>query len=190
MDRNWTNIDYLLRGGIKQQLAYYTLTTLGILDLLKPYNPILVGTIPIAIDVEYSDLDILCEVHDFDAFVNLADNHFSCLPNYNVSRGGHGVLQYIVINFKWVRSPIEIFAQAVPTLLQNGYRHMVIEHRLIELLGPSFRQEIIRLKSQGVKTEPAFAMILNLKGNPYESILELENFEDQELLRLYKQSCK
>ncbi len=36
-----------------------------------------------------------------------------------------------------------------------------------EMKSKAFRQEIIALKKQGYKTEPAFAMALGLKGDPY-----------------------
>ncbi|MGL5579695.1 MAG: DUF4269 domain-containing protein, partial [Cetobacterium sp.] len=47
-----------------------------------------------------------------------------------------------------------------------------------------FRQKIIELKKDGMKTEPAFAFLLKLEGNPYDKILELENYSDYELIKL------
>lgn len=43
-----------------QQKAYQVITDHAILEKLAQYNPILVGTIPINIDIEESDLDIIC----------------------------------------------------------------------------------------------------------------------------------
>lgn len=51
---------------------------------------------------------------------------------------------------------------------------MLIEHQILLEKGESFRQEIISLKKQGIKTEPAFAQLLGLSGDPYEAILRLE----------------
>ncbi|HRF37192.1 MAG TPA: DUF4269 domain-containing protein, partial [Saprospiraceae bacterium] len=59
--------------------------------------------------------------------------------------------------------------------LQNAYRHLLIEARLLEERGPEFRQQIIELKQQGVKTEPAFARLLGLEGDAYEALLRLES---------------
>ena len=42
-----------------------------ILDVLKELYSIIVGTIPPEIDVENSDLDIVCEVEDFNIFENI-----------------------------------------------------------------------------------------------------------------------
>ena len=48
---------------------------------------------------------------------------------------------------------------------------MLIEYRLLRERGEMFRQEIIALKKQGHKTEPAFAIALGLKGDPYRELL-------------------
>ncbi|WP_315817765.1 DUF4269 domain-containing protein [Paraflavitalea speifideaquila] len=62
------DIAYLQQGTGRQQAAYHTLTTHGVLTALAPYDPILVGTIPINIDIESSDLDIICYCQDKQAF--------------------------------------------------------------------------------------------------------------------------
>jgi len=51
---------------------------------------------------------------------------------------------------------------------------MLIENKILEQEGKQFRKKIIALKEQGYKTEPAFATLLGLEGNPYEALLELE----------------
>ncbi|MGG3403579.1 glycerophosphodiester phosphodiesterase [Bacillus paranthracis] len=38
---------------------------------------------------------------------------------------------------------------------------------------PHIREEIIRLKENGLKTEPAFAQVLNIDGDPYEGLIVL-----------------
>ena len=48
-----------------------------------------------------------------------------------------------------------------------------MEHRVLLAKGEEFRQEVINLKRQGWKTEPAFAKLLGLNGNPYEELLKL-----------------
>lgn len=51
---------------------------------------------------------------------------------------------------------------------------MLIEYKILEQQGEEFRKEILELKERGYKTEPAFALLLGLQGNPYEALLQLE----------------
>lgn len=67
--------------------------------------------------------------------------------------------------------PIEIFGQNKPTTQQNAYLHMVAEYKILQEKGEKFKQKIIELKKQGIKTEPAFGMLLGLE-NPYEDLLK------------------
>lgn len=53
---------------------------------------------------------------------------------------------------------------------------MLIEYNLLKTYGDPFRERIIQLKKQGIKTEPAFAQLLGLKGDPYLALLDLEKF--------------
>ena len=52
--------EYLASGKPKQQKLYDDLTATGILDRLYSFDPVVAGTIPIGIDTELSDVDILC----------------------------------------------------------------------------------------------------------------------------------
>ncbi|MNK30599.1 hypothetical protein D3C87_490190 [compost metagenome] len=51
---------------------------------------------------------------------------------------------------------------------------MLIEHQILQEKGEDFRLKIIALKRNGYKTEPAFAKLLNLQGNPYLDLLKYE----------------
>ncbi len=163
-----------------------------LLSRLAPYDPVLAGTVPIRIDVEGSDLDIICEVRDFGAFEELLVRSWGDYPGFRLSRKTVLGLPRLKANFICGSRPVEIFGQPLPVRQQNAYRHMVIEHRLLSLFGAEFREQVIRCKRQGLKTEPAFAALLGLdcKGNkssrldPYQALLELEERSDAELLQL------
>ncbi len=68
---------------------------------------------------------------------------------------------------------VEIFGQNIPSKQQNAYLHLLVEHQILQQQGEDFRRNIIALKKIGYKTEPAFAKLLELKGNPYQALLEL-----------------
>jgi len=74
---DFTKIDYLKNGNERQKRAYEVLTRYHIFEKLKDYSPILAGTIPIEIDIEDSDLDIICEAKDFTEFEKSLSEMFS-----------------------------------------------------------------------------------------------------------------
>jgi len=76
---------------------------------------------------------------------------------------------------------IEIFAQPIPTSRQNGFKHMMIEHRILKLRGESDKEQLRKLKSAGWKTEPAFALAYKLEGDPYETLLEMYDWSNEQL---------
>lgn len=178
------NHEYLAVGNKKQRRAYEVLQELQIFNSLKKYTPVLVGTIPIDIDIESSDLDIICEVYDFELFQTEAQKHFSHCLDYCVKLKEVNRVPRMVINFTYGGFLFELFAQPIPVNKQNGYRHMVIEHRLLMLGGLHVRDEIVKLKKMGYKTEPAFAHYFQFEGDPYETLLQLGELRDEELLQL------
>jgi len=164
-------IDYLLHGTTLQQAAYHLLKGNCILETLAPYSPVLAGTIPLNTVIEGSDLDILCQYTTAESFIESVTVAFSHYKGFNIRMAIINGTDSVICNCFINDFEIEIFGQAVPVTAQYGYRHMVIEYQILLEKGEAFRQQIIALKQQGYKTEPAFAMLLNLAGNPYEALL-------------------
>jgi Domain of unknown function (DUF4269) len=48
---------------------------------------------------------------------------------------------------------------------------MIIENYLI-INQPSIKEQVIVLKKNGMKTEPAFCKVLGLEGDPYDALVE------------------
>lgn len=167
-------ITYLKSGNPRQILAYEVLKENRIMELLSVFDPILVGTIPIKIDIESSDLDIICFWNDKAQFMSKIQNAFGSKKDFKIWESNINGQETVIASFLIATFEIEIFGQNIPTKEQNGYKHMIIEHQILEENGEDFRREIIKLKQKGFKTEPAFAELLGLKGNPY---LELLNYK-------------
>lgn len=181
---DWQNIEYLKSGSDKQRQIYRILKETNTLFILKDFDPIVVGTIPIGIDIDSSDIDIVCCTDDFDDFRLIVRQNFSQYDSFH-DRIKESEQAYVA-NFFYQKQEIEIFAQNIPSHLQNGFRHMIIEDHILRLAGESFRQKIIQLKKQGYKTEPAFGELLNL-SNPYSELLQLQEFTDKELRQIINQ---
>lgn len=172
---DFTAIDYLKEGNETQRRAYEVLTRYRIFEKLKSYSPVLAGTIPIGIDVEGSDLDIICQV-DLTCEEDFLDElMFKKMVPQDVEVAVESMVvngeKSIVVNFMLDGFPVEIFGQDIPPVQQNAYRHMLAEYRILKEKGDGFKQEIIQLKRQGIKTEPAFGLLLGLE-DPYEDLLK------------------
>jgi hypothetical protein len=165
------DITYLKSGSKKQQKVYQVLVESRIMEKLSAYTPILVGTIPLNIDIETSDIDIICYVRDTNQFIIALISYFQNMKGFKITE--NATLNFIKANFYIEDIEFEIFGQDLETIQQNAYQHMLIEHSLLTEKGEHFRQEIIKLKRQGLKTEPAFAKLLGLDGDPYKAILKL-----------------
>lgn len=169
---DFSNIEYLKNGNKRQIQAFEVLTENKILLNLNEFNPILVGTIPINIDIENSDLDIICYWKNKTNFIEKLKASFEDHSEFKIRETIINNAETIIANFRVDNFEIEIFGQNIPVKNQNGYKHMIIEHQILEEKGENFRLEIIKLKQNGYKTEPAFAFLLGLKGNPYIELLD------------------
>ncbi len=58
---------------------------------------------------------------------------------------------------------------------------------MLDIFGESAHQELRELKVSGLKTEPAIVEYLGLSGDPYLSLLKLEQMSDQ-AIRLLRAS--
>ncbi|MEH7754002.1 DUF4269 domain-containing protein [Bacillus toyonensis] len=168
----FTSITYLQSGNDKQQKVYDVLNTLNIMEDLALYSPVLCGTIPIRIDTLQSDLDIVMEVHNFDVFEQEMRSLYGSYEGFKIKKKKIKNTESIKVNFKFEGFEFELFAQPKPVRNQNAYKHMIVEHMIL-MQNPHIREEIIRLKEQGIKTELAFAQVLKIDGDPYEELILL-----------------
>ncbi|MGE6353158.1 DUF4269 domain-containing protein [Flavobacterium sp. NPDC079362] len=169
---DFCSIEYLKNGNQKQIKAFDILTQHKVLLNLVEFDPILVGTIPINIDIENSDLDIICHWKNKNDFTAKLNSFFGKETDFTIREISINEKESVIANFKIDGFEIEVFGQNVPAKSQNGYKHMIIEHEILQSHDENFRLEIIRLKQNGYKTEPAFSHLLGLKGDPYLALLE------------------
>lgn len=182
---------YLASGNDRQRAAHQALTELCIFDTLASYEPMLSGTIPLAIDVAGSDLDVICEVYDFDGFAVTLRSAYGHAPGFNLSPFKHSREgPNLTASFSHGAFMIEVFGQALAVTRQSAYRHMMIQARLLELGGAAFRRDIATLRRGGLKTEPAFAQRLSLAGDPYDALLALEDLDEDGLQRLLNNTAR
>lgn len=159
------------------------LDRLQLLELLAPFDPHVAGTPPLGIDLPTSDIDVLVHVDDTAAFADRMWGKFADLPEFAIWQWTSQE-RAVVTRFETLGWEFEIFASPVPVRQQPGWRHFMIEKRLLDVGGSDFRDHIMTLRKAGMKTEPAFARHLQLAGNPYQALLDLESMTDPQLAAL------
>lgn len=165
--------------------VHYTevLRRTGILTKLSAYDPHIAGTPPLGIDLPESDLDILCYTPDPGAFASATWEAFSECKAFSM-RQWIGASRPIVVEFVAVGWRIEIFGQDSPVSEQHGWRHFLVEQRLLSLGGSAFRDAVMHYRENGTKTEPAFSAALGLVGDPYRALLEIGLLSDSAIATL------
>ncbi|KQR93479.1 hypothetical protein ASG01_09870 [Chryseobacterium sp. Leaf180] len=161
------DLSYLKTGNARQKKAFVVLKQSQLFDHLKEFTPVLAGTIPIEVDTEESDLDVICEVKNFEKFrLQL----LKLFPHNEIEEVMVNGERTIILNTVLADFKVEIFGQNIPVIQQNAYRHLLAEATVLKEKGDDFRNKVIELKKQGIKTETAFGILLNLK-NPYQELL-------------------
>nr|WP_253251052.1 DUF4269 domain-containing protein [Flavobacterium sp. ACN6] len=98
-------------GNQKQQSVFQLLTKYKVLENLSAFNPILVGTIPINIDIENSDLDIICYWKNKADFIEKIEQVFGKEKNFVIRETVINNQESVVANFNIDFFEIEIFGQ-------------------------------------------------------------------------------
>ncbi|MCT2538238.1 DUF4269 domain-containing protein [Aquibacillus koreensis] len=161
----------LKHGNEQQKCAYRAISELEIMENLSEFQPMLCGTFPLDIAVGGSDLDIIMEVHDFDQFETKVIRLYRGMEGFSRKRNIIRNVPIVKANFVFGGFEFELFGQPQPTKKQNAYLHMIVEYHLIQA-DPSIKGNILMLKEQGYKTEPAFCKVLGLDGDPYGALIE------------------
>lgn len=154
----------------------------GVLERLSAFDPHVAGTPPLGLELATSDIDILCHCPAPDVFATALWHGFSDAEGFAM-RQWVGDGRAIIAGFILHGWPFEIFGQVVPVSDQQGWRHFRVEQRLLALGGEELRGAVLKRRRAGMKTEPAFAVVLDLPGDPYQAMLELEMLPDAALVR-------
>jgi hypothetical protein len=171
MPKDFFAIEYLLYGSELQRKGYAAIKNTNVLDTLYEFDPVLAGTLPLDIFIKGSDLDILCYAIDLSTFEKILITNFSEYSDFTIYKTEVKEINSVIARFHVLEFDFEIFGQPVPTRNQLAFRHLLVEDEILQTHGEEFKSKIIALKLSGMKTEPAFAHVLNLKGDPHESLL-------------------
>lgn len=159
------------------------LDRVGVLSALAPFDPRPAGTPPLGLDLAGSDIDVLCHAPDPMPFVRTLWAAFSAYPDFRAWQWGSGE-RPVIAEFRAEGWTFELFGSPQPVQDQIGWRHFRAEQRLLSIGGNRLRTLVMDQRRRGLKTEPAFAAVLKLSGDPYAALLELDTWSDEALIRL------
>jgi len=157
-----------------------TLARSGLIESLAAHDARIAGTLPLGIDVPGSDVDILCHAPEPDRFAERVWNlccEFEGFALYRWVRRRRPVIAKFAID----GLAFELFGDPRPIDEQDGWRHFVVERRLLAIGGAVLRQAVLERRASGAKTEPAFADALRLEGDPYAAMTRLSASSDAAL---------
>jgi hypothetical protein len=156
-----------------------------VLELLKTYRPLVAGTFPLDLQTEDSDLDILLTCQNLTELPNLFKTHFGQMEQFECQQMMVDGQPTVVASFRFQGIPFELFAQNQESVRQRGYLHFQIEERLMKLGGLGLKTKLQEARIKGLKTEPAFAQVLGLPGDPYAALLRLQTRSENDLRLLF-----
>lgn len=157
----------------------------GLLAALARFDPHVAGTPPLGLDLPGSDIDVLCHAPDAHAFASAVWDFAGSLEAFTI-RQWTGDGRPVVGAFRVHGWPVELFGEATPVAHQRGWRHFEVERRLLALGGETLRAAVMKRRRDGMKTEPAFADVLRLTGDPYLALLDLEVVSDEALSQMLR----
>lgn len=153
----------------------------GVLVALASFDPRVAGTPPLGLDLPGSDIDVLCFAPDAHGFTDAVWHNFSTAPDFTAKQLTR-TPRPVVASFEVAGWRIELYGEAIPVAQQRGWRHFAVERRLLGLAGEGLRRQVLALRHLGLKTEPAFAAALKLRGEPYLALLDLSERDDETLV--------
>ena len=169
----WQDIEYLKTGTVTQQKVYEVIKASNVMNVLTGFNRMLAGTYPLGINIPGSDLDIICSYREGIKFMKIIRDEFHDHEDFSIVKKEIRGQESVIARFIYRKYKFEIFGQAIPVKTQYAYRHMIIEDKLLRERDNAFREKILDLKIKGLSTEEAFAILLGIKGDPYEGLLKL-----------------
>ena len=111
----------------------HVLDTLSLLRILRKFKPCVIGTPPLNLDVDTSDIDIACSTEDLSYFRHCSHQNFGKLNGYRCYDSVAQNLPSVIVQFNVMGWDIELCCQSIPTEQQWGVRHFRIEQRLLAL---------------------------------------------------------
>lgn len=168
----------------KNEKVWSALQGSKILFELKEFFPLVTGTFPLALGTEDSDLDLTICCKDFKSLGSRLESLYGSLQEFSLEQVEIDSLDTLICSFFFGGVRFEIFAQGIASVKQKSFIHFAVEEKILKFGGETLRKQVQMERLKGLKTEPAFAKVLGLKGDPYTELLHWQTKPVKFLRRL------
>lgn len=167
-----------------QREVFSALKQLNILKELKTYGPAVVGTFPLGLAMEFSDVDILISSGSLDTIRSKLHQLYGTEKEFKIEDDEVMSQRAITCSFIFEKILFEVFVQETVAYAQSAFLHFNVEERLLKLGGAEFVSRVKEHRRAGLKTEPAFMKALGLDFEPYSHMLRLQKASEEELRQI------
>ncbi len=145
------------------------------------------GTLPLGLNNPMADIDVAVsyklneKAKLLEWIQNFQDETIS--PRLQIKN------DVMVFNFKYENRIYEFYMSSENLFVQNAYRHMNIEMRLLKIFGEKLKEKIKQFKQNGLTTEYAFLKALGIYTTEelaFSNIYHFENLDDSMISCTYQ----
>lgn len=170
----------------KNNFIYKRVSDSRILSVLKEFDPLIAGTFPLELNNKDSDVDLILNCNDLKLLSQILNESYGNLEDFKEDNLSVRNIPSYIANFSFESVKFEIFAQDKPSVQQRAYVHFQTQEQLLKLGGQKLKNEVLKLRNDGLKTEEAFCKALNLTGDVFNRISNLSKYKEEDLYSLVK----
>ncbi len=148
---------------------YQRLLATGLLDVLAPYQPALVGVYPLGIAPDGAPIEIVCRAVDLPAFARVLESTYGDREGFSLYGGRLDEEQAVFAEFSLDGLPLEVSAQREHIHRRLGAATLGIS-RALEQTGPVARARLAEAVAGGADWLDAAQAHLNLGRSALESL--------------------
>jgi hypothetical protein len=148
---------------------YPRLLATGLLDVLAPYQPALVGVYPLGIAPPGAPVEIVCRAGDMPAFARVLEANYGDREGFAVYGGRLDEEPAVFAEFSLDGLPLEVSAQREHVHRRLGAATLGVS-RALEQTGPVARARLARAVSDGADWLDAATSQLDLSRSALESL--------------------
>lgn len=184
-ERNWYDYTVIRDGSPRQMRAYSVVfDELMVFLHMKPYKPVWVGSYPLGIDAETSDINILLEPEQLRVFLVDVRKHYGHHDDFKLVWKAINKTPTIVARFQVKGFWVDMFAQCRPLNEQDAFVQMLMTARLLAIGGDEACEGIRQNKTNGQNTPDAIMAYFNIEtDNAQQKLLDYARFDNDRLRR-------